>query len=101
MNPILHDFNQARRDLFPFGQGLEELVPEQLHDVDGIRARDGNKRSICRNKAVGDQTVEMGMKAGGIVTIALQRGDQADTDSDSDPDPECKSIEMKDGTDGI
>jgi len=37
----------------------------------------GDKRSFRGNKALGDQTVEMGMKPGGIVTIALQRGDHA------------------------
>ena len=77
MDPILHDLDQARRDLFPCEQGLDELVPEQLHEADRIRARDGNKRSIRGNKAVGDQTVEMGMKPGGIITVALQRGDHA------------------------
>ena len=52
-------------------------MPEQLHEADRIRARDGNKRSFRGNQAVGDQTVEMGMKPGGIVTVALQRGDHA------------------------
>jgi hypothetical protein len=32
MDPILHDFNQAGRDLFPSEQRLDELVPEQLHE---------------------------------------------------------------------
>ena len=77
MDPILHDFNQPRRDLFASEQGLEKLVPEKLHQADGIRAWDWNKRSIGRNKAVGDQTVQMGMKAGGVINLALQGGDHA------------------------
>jgi len=77
MDPIVHDLNQARRDLFPCEQGLDELVPEQLHEADRIRAGDENKRSIGRNKAVGDQTVQMGMKAGGVINLALQGGDHA------------------------
>lgn len=77
MYPIVHDFDQAGRDLFPSEQRLDELVPKQLHEGERIRARNGNKRSIRRNKAVGDQTVEMGMKACRIVTVALQRGDHA------------------------
>ena len=43
MGPILHDFDQAGADLFPCPQSLDELVPKQLHDVDRIGARDGNK----------------------------------------------------------
>ncbi len=62
---ILVDFNQARRDLFPCQQGLEELVAEQFYEADGIRAGDGKKGAIGRNKAIGYQTVQMGMKAGG------------------------------------
>ena len=34
MGPILHDFDQPRGDLFPCQQGLDQLVPEQLHDAD-------------------------------------------------------------------
>ena len=55
----------ARRDLFLYEQGLDELVPEQLHEAERIGARDGNERSMRRNKAVGDQTVEMRMKGVG------------------------------------
>jgi hypothetical protein len=77
MDPVPHDLDQARRDLFPCEQRLDELVPEQLHEAERIRARNGDKRSSRGNKALGDQTVEMGMKAGGIVTVALQRGDHA------------------------
>jgi coenzyme F420-reducing hydrogenase alpha subunit len=77
MDPIVHDLEQARRDLFLCEQGLDELVPEQLHEADRIGARDHDKRSIRRNEAVGDQTVEMGMKADEIVTVAVQRGDHA------------------------
>src|SRR3990172_11541099 len=77
MDPVLHDLDQARGDLFPCEQRLDELVPEQLYEADRIRERNGDKRSFRGNKALGDQTVEMGMKPGGIVTIALQRGDHA------------------------
>jgi hypothetical protein len=77
MDPILHGFNQARRDLFPREQGLDELVAEQLHEGDRIGARDGDKRTIPRNQAVADQTVQMRMKPAGIVTVALQGGDHA------------------------
>ena len=77
MNPILHDLDQARRDLFPCEQRLDELVPEQFHDADRIRTGDGDKRAVRRNQPVGEQTMEVRMKAGGIVTVALQGGDHA------------------------
>jgi hypothetical protein len=67
----------TRRDLFPCEQGLDQLVPEYLHEADRIRARDCNQRTIRGNQTVSDQTVQMGMKPGGIVTVALQRGDHA------------------------
>lgn len=34
-------------------QGPDQLVPEQSHGPDRTRARNGNKRDIPRNKAVG------------------------------------------------
>jgi hypothetical protein len=66
MGPILHNFDQARRDLFPRRQGLDELVPEQFDELERIGARDGDKQAFGRNEAVGDQTMEMRMKPGGI-----------------------------------
>jgi hypothetical protein len=33
MGPILHDFDQARGDLFPSEQGLDELVPKQFPNL--------------------------------------------------------------------
>ena len=77
MGPVLHDFDQAGRDLFPGEKGPDELVAEKLHEADRIRARDGNQRTIGGYQAVGDQTVQMGMKPGGIVAVALQRGNHA------------------------
>ena len=77
MDPILHDLDQTRGDLFPCEQRLDELVAEQLHERERIRARDGNKGSIRRNQAVGYQAVQMGMKPGGFVSIGLQGGDHA------------------------
>jgi hypothetical protein len=56
MGSVVHDFDRAGRDLFPSEQRLDTLVPEQLHEGERIRARNGNKQSIRRNKAVGDQT---------------------------------------------
>ena len=50
-------------------------MAEKLHEAERIRARDGNKRTIRGYQAVGNQTVQMGMKPGGIVAVALQRGD--------------------------
>ena len=76
MDPILHDFKQARRDLF-HKVGIDEHKPETLHEADGIRARDDSKRAILRYRAVGDQWVEMEMKACGDITVALQGGDHA------------------------
>ena len=52
MEPILHNLDQARRDLFPREQRLDELVTEQLHDTDRIRVRDGDKRAFRGDKAV-------------------------------------------------
>ncbi len=52
MGPILHDFDQARRDLFAPEKGLDELVPEKPHEGARIRTRDGNQRSIRGHQAV-------------------------------------------------
>ena len=76
-NPIPHDLDQARRDLFPCEQRLDELVPEQLDEADRIRGRNGDKGSSRGDKAVGNQTVQMRMKPAGIIAIALQGGDHA------------------------
>jgi len=68
MPPILHDFHQTRGDFFPCQQRLDELAPEQLHDLDRIRVRDGDQRALRRNQAIGHQTMKMRMKPGGIVS---------------------------------
>ena len=75
MPPILHDFHQAGRDLFPCQERLDEFVAEQLHNLDRIGARDGDKRAIRGNQAIGDQTVKMRVKPGGIISVALQGRD--------------------------
>jgi hypothetical protein len=72
MRSILHDFHQARGDLFPCQQGLDELVPEQLDDADRIGAGDGDKRALGRNETVGDQAMRLRMKPGRIIPVALQ-----------------------------
>jgi hypothetical protein len=77
MDPILHDFDQAWRDLFACQERLDELVAEQVHEADRIRTGDGNQRTIRGSEAVGDQAVQMRMKPGGIIAVALQRGDHA------------------------
>jgi hypothetical protein len=42
-------------------------VQDFLHDLDRIRVRDGDQRALRRNQAIGDQTVKMEMRPGGIV----------------------------------
>ena len=42
-----------------------------------IGAWDGDKRALRRNQAIGDQTVQMGMKPRRVVAIGLQRRDHA------------------------
>ena len=68
-------FGSGRRGAL--GPVPHQLVPEQPDDADRMGASDGDKRSFRGNKALGDQTVEMRMKARGIVTVALQGGDHA------------------------
>ena len=56
---------------------LDEFVAEQFHNPDRIGARDGNQRAIRGNQAIGDQTVKMRVKPGGIISVALQGRDHA------------------------
>ena len=75
VNPISHDLDLARRDLFPCEQRLDELVAEKLDEAGRIGGRSGNERSFRGNQAFGHQTVQMRMKPAWIVTVGLQRGD--------------------------
>ena len=45
MNPIRHDLDEARRDLFACEQCRDELVAEQPDEAGRIGGRDGDKRS--------------------------------------------------------
>ena len=74
MDPILHDLDQPPRDLFASEQGPEKLVPEKLHQADGIRAWDWNKRSIGRNKAVGDQCINANVHLRIVVAVRIPQG---------------------------
>jgi hypothetical protein len=77
VNPIRHDFDQARRNLIVCQQRDDEPVTEQLGEAGRIRGRNADKRSVRENKAFRHQTVQMGMKAAGIIAIGLEGSDHA------------------------
>ncbi|NWG14860.1 MAG: hypothetical protein HXY20_15150 [Acidobacteria bacterium] len=56
---------------YPLYLAPAHVTPDRLLS----RVRDGKKRSIRRNEAIGDQIAETGMRGGGIVPIAPQRGE--------------------------
>jgi hypothetical protein len=52
-------------------------VAEPLDETGRIQVRNGDERSFRGDKAVGDRTVQMQMKAAGIIAAGLQGGDPA------------------------
>ena len=80
LGPAIGRPRQSRRSPDRIGWFFRERAEGALRPVPQLQVPQdlfGDKRSFRGNKALGDQTVEMGMKPGGIVTIALQRGDHA------------------------
>jgi hypothetical protein len=43
-------------------EGPDQLVPEKLHEAGRVRSRNGVKRAILANKAIGDRTGQMRME---------------------------------------
>ena len=77
LGPAIGRPRQSRRSPDRIGWIFRERALGPVPQLQVPQDLFGDKRSFRGNKAPGYQAVEMGMKPGGIVTIALQRGDHA------------------------